>query len=154
MSTLASSPYDAVAAALQAIIASEYAAEGYTAIRDNIHESLGRDRVDIGIAPVEDSLRTGNAVVQETYVEVRFYDLWTDEITPETVIDPTRITAYAERFRDACRRSNATDPGTGQVWYFSVLRITYPNDPTGNKSRFHATVRAYGNNSSLVETTG
>ncbi len=147
------SAYLTVATALQAVIAAEFEEEGFTAIRDNIHESLGRRRVDIGIAPSEDRVRDGNAVVQETYVEVRFYGLWTQEISPDTVVDPALITGYAERFRDAVRRAKATDPGTSQVWYFDVVRTTYPSDPTGNKSRFHAQVRAYGNNAGLVETT-
>lgn len=148
------SAYLTVATALQQIIETEFQPEGYTAIRDKLHESLGRARTAIGIAPSEDRVRETNAVVQETFVEVRFYDLWTQEISPDTIVDPALITGYAERFREACRRSNATDPGTGQVWYFDVVRITYPDDPTGNKSRFHATVRAYGNNAGLVETTG
>lgn len=148
------SPYKTVATALQAVIAAEFEPEGFTAIRDNLHESLGRSRTAIGIAPSEDRVRENNAVVQETYVEVRFYDLWTQEISPDTVVDPALITGYAERFRSALRRAKAMDPGTGEVWYFDVVRITYPNDPTGNKSRFHATIRAYGNNSGLVETTG
>jgi hypothetical protein len=148
------SAYLTVANALQQIIAIEFEEEGFTAIRDNLHESLGRSRVDIGIAPVEDRVRESDAAMQETYVEVRFYGLWTQEISPDTVVDPALITGYAERFRDALRRSSATDPGTGEVWYFQVVRITYPNDPTGNKSRFHAQIRAFGNNSGLVETTG
>lgn len=148
------SAYLTVATALAIVIADEFEDEGYTAIRDKLHESLGRNKTAIGIAPSEDRVRETNAVVQETYVEVRFYDLWTQEISPDTIVDPALIAGYAERFRNACRRSNATDPGTGQVWYFDVVRITYPDDPTGNKSRFHAQVRAYGNNSGLIETTG
>lgn len=148
------SPFESVATALKSIIDMEFAPEGYTAIFDNIHESLGLQRVDIGIAPVEDVVSGRNALVQETFVEVRFYDLWRKEISPETVIDPMRITGYAERFRSALRRAKATDVSTNQVWYFDVRRITYPNDPTGNKSRFVATIRAYGNNAGLVESVG
>jgi hypothetical protein len=151
---MADSPFEVVALSLKQIIDTEFAPEGITAIFDNIHEALGQTRVTVGIAPVEDVPRAGNAVVQETWVEVRFFDLWKREIDPGTVINPTRITAFAERFRRAVRSSQATDPGTGQVWYFDVTRIQYPNDPTGNKSRFVATIRAFGNNSALVETTG
>jgi hypothetical protein len=147
------SPYLTIASALQQIIAVEFEDEGFTAIRDNLHESLGRTRTDIGIAPTEDYPREDIEVTQETYVEIRFYDLWTQEITPETVVDPARITGFAERLKKAIFASQATDPGTDEVWYFSVKRCTFPNDPTGNKTRFHMTIRAYGNNAGLVETT-
>lgn len=146
------SPYEAVATALKAIIDAEFAAENIVAIHDNLHEALGQKRVAVGIAPIEDLVMGSNNVVQETWAEVRFYDLWDAKVDPAQQVDPLKITAYAERFRDACRRASASTPGTGQVWYFDVRRIQYPNDPTGNKSRFVATVRAYGNNSGLVET--
>lgn len=148
------SPYFAVATSLKTIIEAEFAPESFTAIFDNLHESLGRNRVDIGISPVEDTVRGNNNIVQETYVEVKFYDLWTQEISPDTVVNPTRITDFAERFRKKVKSTRATQPHTGQVWYFDVQRIQYPNDPTGNKTRFVALIRAIGNNSGLVETTG
>lgn len=152
MSTLASSPFEAVATAVKAVFDSEFAAEGYTMVFDKLHESLGMQRVEVGIAPTEDVVNERNNIVQETWVEVRFYDLWKREIDPKTQVNPVRITAFAERLRDALRRARATDPGTNQVWYFDVRRVTYPDDPTGNKSRFHMTIRAYGHNSGLVET--
>lgn len=133
----------------------EFAPEGFTMIPDKIHESLGLERVEVGIAPVEDVVMDRNAIVQETWVEVRFYDLWSKEwgASPDIQVDPRRITGFAERFRSALRRTKATDPGTSSVWYFDVRRTAYPDDPTGNKSRFHMTIRAYGNNAGLVEST-
>lgn len=147
------SPFEAAATAIIATFNAEFSTEGYVMIPDNLHESLGRERVDVGISPVEDAVNTRDALVQETWVEVKFYHLWTHEINPNTQVNPYQITAYAERFRDALRRAQPTDPHTGQVWYFDVRRIQYPNDPTGNKTRFVATIRAYGNNSGLIETS-
>lgn len=149
---MAASPFEAVATAVIAIFNAEFAAEGFTMIPDNLHESLGRERVDVGIAPIEDVVNIRDSVVQETWAEVRFYHLWTQEISPNTQVNPFQIAAYAERFRDALR-STASTPHTGQVWYFDVRRVQYPNDPTGNKSRFVMTIRAFGNNSGLVEST-
>lgn len=147
------SAYEVVATAIKTIFEDEFSEEGFTMVFDNLHESLGRKRVDVGIAPDEDVVSPANAKVQETWVEVRFYDLWRQEISPDTVVNPVRITNFAERFRDALRRQQATDPGTGQVWFFDVRRVRYTNDPTGNKTRFVASIRAYGNNANLVETT-
>lgn len=151
---MAGSPFATVAEAIKAIFDAEFAAEGFTMTLDKLHESLGRNRIEVGIAPTEDVVMANNSAVQETWVEVRFYDLWKQEIRPETSVDPTRITDFAERLRDALRRARATDPGTGQVWYFDVRRTTYPDDPTGNKTRFHMSIRAFGNNAGLVETNG
>lgn len=148
------SAYEVIADALKSIIDAEFAPEGIEAIHDNLHESLGLERRECGIAPIEDAIPMSNGLVKETFVEVRFYDFWKREITPTTVVDPRIITNYAERFRRAVHAARANQVGTGIMWYFDVRRVQYPNDPTGNKTRFHAQVRGYGNNSGLVETTG
>jgi hypothetical protein len=148
------SAYELAATVIKTVIDTEFEPEGIVAVFDNLHDSLGRYAVDVGIAPEEDSIMSGNALVNETILEVKFFDLWTDEIDPTTVVNPVKITTYAERFRRALKTTKATDPATQQVWYFDVRRIRYPNDPTGNKSRFVATIRCLGNNAGLVETTG
>lgn len=151
---MAASPFEAVATAVMAVFENEFSAEGWTMVPDELHESLGRERVAVGIAPLEDVTASNNAVVQETWVEVRFYNRWKKEISPDTQVNPFVIAAYAERLRNALRASQATNIATGQVWYFEVRRVQYPRDPTGNKSRFHMTILARGNNSALVETSG
>jgi len=150
---MAGSSYEDIALALKDIIEAEFTAEGFTVILDNLHESLGRKRVDIGIAPVEDIVFPSNNIVQHTMVEVRFFDLWKQEISPETLVNPSRITGFAERFRKAVGNAyGRTDPATGRTWFFQLVRIAYPNDPTGNKTRFVATIRGWGNNNALFET--
>lgn len=146
------SAFETVATAIKTVFETEFAAEGFKMIPDRLHESLGRERVAVGIAPTEERANLRSRIMSEHWLEVQFFDLWTDEISPDTMVNPFKITGYAERFKDALRRSQATDPGTGSVWFFDVDRITYPNDPTGNKTRFVATIRAFGNNSNLVET--
>ena len=148
------SPFSVAALAIKTSFDLEFAPEGFVMIYDKLHESLGRERVEVGVAPTEDVVSERNGVVQETWLEIRFYGLWKQEISPTTQVDPTQITEYAERLRDALRRTRATDPGTDQVWYFDVRRTIYPDDPTGNKTRFHMLVRALGNNAGLVESTG
>lgn len=150
---MADSPFETAATVIMQVFDNEFDPEGFKMIPDKLHEALGRNRVAAGIAPVEDVTSSDNANVQETFIEVRLYDLWTDEIDPETQVNPFRITAFAERLRNALRVTKATDVGTGDVWFFDVRRTQYPDDPTGNKSRFHMTIRAFGNNATLVETT-
>ena len=148
------SPFEAVATVLKTLIDTEFAPENIVAVFDNIHGSLGTKGICVGIAPTEDLVHQNDRLVQETWIEIKFYDLWKKEIDPKTIVNPTRITAFAERLRVALREAGngITDPGTGQVWFFQLMKITYPNDPTGNRSRFVATIRAWGNNSQLVET--
>lgn len=146
------SPFETMATAIITAFNAEFGAEGFLMIPDRLHESLGRDATAVGISPVEDVSSTRNRLVQETWAEVQFFDLWTDEISPDTMVDPFRITEYADRFRRVLRTTKAQNTNTGDVWYFDVDRIQYPNDPTGNKTRFVAQIRAYGDNSNLVET--
>lgn len=146
------SPFETVARIVIDVFNTEFADLGLTMIPDNLHESLGRDRRAAGISPNEDASMLSNRVVQETFMTCKVYDLWTNEIDPETMVNPFSITAEAERFRQALSRGHQ-DPGTGQVWYFDVMRVRYPNDPTGNKSRYEMDLRAMGNNAALIETT-
>lgn len=146
--------YAVSADTLASIINTEFGAEGVVVRHDKLHESLGSDGVVVGIAPIEDLVNPRSNATQESIIEIRFYNQWTKEIKPTTVIDPRIITNYAERFRRALHSSFLTSPHTQALWFFDLTRITYPDDPTGNKSRFVATIRAYGNNSALVESTG
>ncbi len=150
---MADSPFEAVSNTIKTIFDAEFAVEQFQLIHDELHESLGREYVAAGVAPLEDVIQTKSRIVQETWVEVKLYDLWTQEISPDTVVDPRKITKYAERFREALRTAQTPNPGTNQIWFFNVVRTQYPRDPTGNKTRFVMTICAYGNNSNLIETT-
>lgn len=147
------SAFETVAEAIIAVFNAEFAAEGYTMIPDRLHESLGRRRVDVGISPEDDTPQMRDRLAEDSRVLVQFYGLWTDEIDPTTQVNPYAITAIADRFKNALRQAQRDFLGTGQVWYFDVDRTTYPNDPTGNKSRFHMEILVRGNNSNLIETT-
>lgn len=146
------SPYTQAADALKAIIDAEFAPELWTAIHDNLHPAVGSTTgVRIGIAPEDETPRPGNMLQNDITITVKFYRRWDSEVDPNKKIDPRPTTEYAERFRRALREAN--DPNTDSVWYFNLIRIRYPNDPTGNKSRFEADLVAYGSNSALIETT-
>lgn len=151
---MAASTFEAVASRIITIFNTEFLVEGFTMVPDNLHGSQGRTRVDVGIAPADDGdvVSANDNVVQETWLDVKFYGLWKQEIKPTTEVSPYIVTAYAERLRNALRAATATNPKTGQLWYFDIRRVRYPNDPTGNKTRFVMTIRAFGNNSGLIET--
>lgn len=146
--------YEVIATALKQIIDTEFAAEGITAVHDNLHESLGLRRVSVGIAPVRDAPNDTRSVAGNFTVEIRFYDLWDKKVDPEQSVNPIKITGYAERLKKSIQQSQIDYPGTGEVWFFQWVGTEYPDDPTGNKTRFHMTVRSWGNNTALVETSG
>src|SRR6187402_2518748 len=122
------SSFQSVAESVIEVFNTEFATEHYVMIPDRLHESLGQKRVDVGIAPLEDYPQARDALVQETWVEVRFYGIWKKEISPNTQVNPFAVTEVAERFKDALRRANS-DPHTSRVWFFDVRRTQYPPDP-------------------------
>lgn len=144
-------PYAIAANALEQIINLEFADEGTVAVHDHLHAALGQKKRECGISPMRETPNPRNRVAQETWLEVRYYDIWRKEITPTTRIDPRIVTDKAERLRAAI--NNATINASGEMWFLNVENCEYPDDPTGNKSRFHMTIRAWGNNAALVETT-
>lgn len=147
-------PYAIAATALKTIIDTEFEAERIVAVHDRVHDSLGHDGIYVGIAPVREAPTANNRAVQETWIEIRFFDLWDKMIDPEQEVDPFPIAGRAERLRRAIK--SAVTEGivttSGEMWFMHVDRVDYPDDPTGNKSRFVMIVRAWGNNSALVET--
>lgn len=145
-------PYHVAATALKTIIDTEFASRGISALHDKLHESLGHRRAEVGISPTREAPQPNNEVVGHIFILVQWYDLWDQEINPEQQVNPFPITEMADRFRRAVERHDATTPGSSEVWYFRVTEVTYPDDPTGNKTRFEATVQAFGNNTGLIET--
>lgn len=145
-------PYAEIAAGIKLIIDGEFAAEGYTAMHDRLHESVGYEGTRIGISPEDQIPQRGNELVLDTRVLVQFYGKFDLEVDNNQKVDPRTVTGYAARFRHALYSSAAQ--GTNGLWYFKLDSITYPRDPTGNKSRFEALVLAKGDNAGLVETIG
>lgn len=145
-------PYHVAATAIKSIIDGEFTDRQVTAVHDKLHESLGTKRCEVGISPLREAPQPGNEVVGHIFIFVQWYDLWEKEIDPEQRVNPFNVTEMADRFRRAVERYSATNPGTTEVWYFKVTNIEYPDDPTGNKTRFEATIQAYGQNTGLMQT--
>lgn len=143
--------YAVAATAIKAIIEAEFAPEGFTALHDKLHAGLGTEYVAIGISPIRQLPQPGQRNVLETYLFVQFYDIYVKDVDPEQQVNPFRITGFADRLMRAIERAQASAPGSSAVWYFDVDSITYTDDPTGNKSRFEAVIRARGDNASMIE---
>lgn len=152
MARIVTDPYSEIAGIIETAIRAEFDdLLPYLAVEhDRIHESLGTDgRTYVGISP-EDEFPSNIELGIE--VLIQFYGPWNADVNPHQTVDPRAITNKAERLRQALQEVRTV--GTPGVWFFDIGRTTYPNDPTGNKTRFELTVTGTGNNTGLVETIG
>jgi hypothetical protein len=143
-------PYHFAATALKTIIDNEFTDLSVNAVHDRLHESLGFDGLVVGISPEDETPLANDYNTNAILITVQWYDFWDKQIDPTQTVDPFDITTKADRFRRAVRSYQASNPGSTEVWYFNVMTIRYLNDPTGNKTRFEATVRAFGDNPTAV----
>lgn len=136
------------------MLGDEFAAEGFPVKDDKLHRSLGAKGTVLGVYANRATASPRNRMVNEMEVVVQFYGKYDLKVDPEQTVSPSKIEGFADRFRNALR-TRQPDPNTSAVWYFTLERIEYPDDPTGNKTRFEATLVARGNNGALLaETTG
>lgn len=138
--------------ALITALKTEFAADQFPVKDDKLHGSLGDSRTTIGVYPERSTATANNKYVTQYELVVQFYGKYTLEVDREQTVSPSVIETQAERFRQSIR--SGVDPKTGAIWYFDLVRIVYPDDPTGNKTRFEAFIVARGDNSALIETTG
>lgn len=118
---------------------------------DKLNESQGQDS-DIGaVYPSNAMENPRDGLVLDTTVYVQLFRKWDNRLDAKQVVDPAAIEEWAERLRRACQADLAT-PGDEHVWYFRVVRVDYPPDPSGNISRLLATVAVDSQNPALVET--
>lgn len=136
---------------LKQLLDAEFAPEGFATDNDRLHGSIGWKGTRIATSPVRSSPKANDFNVMRMELLVQFYGKWSKEVNPEQKVDPEVIEVFAERFRRALRTG---DPNTSSVWFFRLLSISYPPDPTGNLTRFEAQVEAVANNPALLETTG
>lgn len=137
---------------LMDILTAEFATDGFSVLDDKLHGSVGRDGTRIAVYTERFVPNFSNRYVGESECVVQFYGKYDLKVDPNQTVSPGIIEARAERFRTALRAFS--EPGTGDRWYYRLERLEYPDDPTGNKTRFEAYVRAFANNTALVETTG
>lgn len=143
---------------METIVQGTYASEisaGMLVQHDFLHAALGESGLGgarIGINPVREGPNTRTRLAWETWMEVRYYNLWNKRVDPKQAVDPRTISDLAARLMNAIASGSFTK--SGRLWFFNVENLDYPNDPTDNKTRYVMTIRAWANNTSLTETTG
>lgn len=139
---------------LIALLESEFGAEALTVYDDRIHDSLGQEGPVAGVYPETSPASVGDALVLEPLVKVQLFRRWSREVNAEQAVSPAGIEEWAERLRRAVRSAGLGTPGDAHLWYYQILRIDYPPDPTGNITRLIATVQGTTQNAGLTETAG
>jgi hypothetical protein len=146
-------PATAARLAIKAALDVEFATElpgGF--ISDKLDESLGWDGNYGAIYPAQEEPQPEHAEVWDATVVVQLYGAYVKKVDPHQVVDPATVENWAERLKRALR--TASHGTTQYMWYFNVVLIDYPDDPTGNKSRLEAVIVASSRNSAIWETTG
>lgn len=131
------------------VFATEFSDLEFVYRDDKLHESLGDDgRNYLGTSPLRRYPSPDNANARETEVLVQFYLAYSLKVDRQQAVDPSVIEGYVERFEAALKDPSRV--ASTAVWYFVVDLIEYPEDPTGNITRFEAQVRGIGENSAQI----
>ena len=151
MATEVTDPYTILANAIEEAVLNEFDDETYlTFHHDRLHESLGSDaRTYCAISP---ETEPSDNIELRVEALLQWYGPYKLEINPKQEVDPRIITNKAERMRRCLEKIRTV--ASSEMWFFDVVTTRYPNDPTGNKSRFEMTIVGRGQNSGLVETIG
>jgi hypothetical protein len=152
MPTTPDSPAKQLASELRAVLEGEFNGEGITVYDDKLLVASGENAAQIGIYPEGEEEYPGNANALLVTVNVQVYNSWSSEWAndPDQHVDPSTIADWADRFRRAVKTHNATRGRVDNLWYFRVTRIQYGDDPTGNRTRFEATVIGVADNDGEV----
>lgn len=136
-------------AAVRAALDVEFAPEGLIFDDDKLSGAVATDRHRGGCYPISESDgRTGIDTVNECRVQI--YCQWDKEIDPEQSVSPATVELFVDRAKRALREVRIT--GSEKNWFFSVPRVDYLPDPTGNITRAEFAVRSTGENVGVLET--
>lgn len=149
-------PETRLRARLIAALTAEFSTEGIKFLNDKLHDSKGREGHIGGVYPGPSQTTLGNEMIIEPTAYVQLFHKWRADVDPNLTIDPTPIEEWGERVRRACQSDGGegTTDGDDHLWWYSVTRIDYPEDPGGNITRLLATVVGKGQNPALITTLG
>lgn len=139
-----------ICAAAKAIFDDEFTTEGFVAGNDKLLRAAGKDGSAQAAVSANFSEPDRNVQCQlNVEVLVQLYLAFDPTPNDSLVIDPTTIQNYGARIRSAFSPA-ATSGISDELWYFTVGRIEYPDDPTGNKTRLEARVIGYADNQAAM----
>jgi hypothetical protein len=134
---------------IKASITTEFAAEGLIVLDDKLHDAMGTEKNIAAVFP-EGERMDSSGIVSRFVVSAQVFMRWDPQIDPAQIVDPGIIEGWAWRLQ---RRMLADSNVNGaNVSYYIVSEVLYPDDPTGNKTRFVLTAVGFGHNPSAAET--
>ena len=138
-------PETAVRGRVKQLVASVYAAEGWTAADDKLPRSWGHEQdAGLAVSPERAERDPRDAYMLVIPVLFQLYLPFVAEVNEAQAVDPGVIEALGDRLR---RGFSAQSSGnTGDLWYLTLDRIEYPDDPTGNKTRLEAYITGRAEN--------
>lgn len=140
---MATAPATEQRQAVQAILTTAFPAAEI--LPGKLHPSKAQDHMTIGVYPGSEA-ESQRVLDQTTVVYVQLFLPWQKKVDPEYVVDPTPLEAAAQAFREAFLAGTHPRAGTTGVWDFRLVAIDYGDDPTGQRTRFLATVQGMGLN--------
>lgn len=129
---------------IQSILNTEFANERISVRAGFTDNSLAQYGVVAAVYPLNEEPNFDDRLELLTTIGVDFLAVWEPDPDADRVVDPAVIETYAYRFRVALSEYKQT--ATSTIWWFSLNELIYDNDPTGNISRFTATIVAHGEN--------
>lgn len=139
-----SSPATSARLILIDLLSTEFGDDNFAVRPDRLDKALGFDGAVIGVHPLRERPNPADRLELMTTLQVQLYGHWNPQTDPNEIVDPVTVEAWANRFRTMI--GAYTQTGTSDVWWFQLEEITYESDPTGNCTRFCATVTARGSN--------
>jgi hypothetical protein len=136
--------------AVKATVAAEFAAEGFEVVSDKLHDAVGTDRAIAAVFP-EGERPHSSGIVSAFLVSVQVFARWDPQIDPNQRVDPALIEGWAWRLQRRINPESAVN--SANLSYYVVNDVIYPDDPTGNKTRFVMGITGYGHSPSLGETS-
>jgi hypothetical protein len=130
-----------IRARIKTVIETEFTTEGWTVTDDKLGRSTGMDgQTHVATSPIR-SYEDRRRVIQLN-IEVLL------QVFLPYEVDPSVIEGYGDRIRAAFGPNSSGN--TGDMWGFRVTEISYPDDPTGNKTRLEAQILGYANNEAAL----
>jgi hypothetical protein len=126
-------------ARVKSIVETEFSAEGVTVENDKLTRASGRDgRTRVACSPDAAGEAFQDVGMLEVNVLLQYYLPFNPQPDENYVVDPAPIEDVAERLRTAFRANSSGT--TDDLWFLRLASVTYPDDPTGNKSRLEARI--------------
>ena len=127
------------------VIEDTFDTEGFTVSDDKLTRAAGMNgEAELAVYPELTSEDPDNVEHGVATVVLQLYCAYTAEPDETIVVDPGIIEGYADRIRTAFQ--SASGGNNPDLWWLRCVRIEFPDDPTGNKSRLEAIIEGHGQN--------